>query len=56
MSAIDSYSFNASHSTDQNEYLFKDKQFIYFNDSNNGNYTSNEIKFELSASVFAIVF
>lgn len=49
MSAIDSYSFNASHSTDQNEYLFKDKQFIYFNDSNNGNYTSNEIKFELSA-------
>jgi hypothetical protein len=29
--------------------LYKDKQFIYFNDSNNSSYTSNEIKFELSA-------
>jgi hypothetical protein len=39
MSAIDSYSFNASQSTDSNEYIYKDKQYIYFNDSNNGNYT-----------------
>ena len=43
------FEFTSSLEKDQNLYLTKDKQFLYYNDLQGGNYSnnSNEVKFEL---------
>ena len=48
-SALEFYEFNSSLKQDENNYIFKDKQFQYFNDLSNGTYNNNssEVKFEL---------
>jgi hypothetical protein len=49
MTAIDSFSYNSSMLENANEYLFKDKNYIYINDQNNGNYPNQQVTFELTS-------
>lgn len=49
MSAIDSFTYNSSMLENADEYLFKDKNYIYINDLNNGNYPNQQVTFELTS-------
>ena len=49
MSISDKFTFQNSLETDENDYVFDSKQFVYVPDQNNGSYPSGQIRFDATA-------